>query len=492
MPGLTKIKGGFASVDALNENFDIIESLFEDVLFRKGDSVPNEMDRSIDMNSNRVFNLPENPQSDFDAVPWVKVKFIVESLESVDFQNIVDQVESIRDATEGFRNETESFRGEAEGFRNEAEEFRDEAETIVESDLQQEITIEHEWDFTGGLKIDGNNATHESNIKNHLENNVLPLKTLNSFIMQSDVSGSGQINDIAYGNGKVVAVGWGDGSIHVSDDNGRTFTRDSIGGAGTVFYGVATDGDSLWIAVGDDGNGDSMVYTSGDNADSWTESSITGDDDEILYGVTFNDEDPTRVVAVGNNGIVVRGESPGVFDLVGDKDSIDGLSPDLRDVAWIDTGTETRFVGVGTNGNIVVSNETASSWTVEEDAFNDGADFEKIVSDRSNVLAVGENETLAWSSSGGSFTNLDSPVTGDFKAVGVDLENSDKLWTVGHENGYVFSSLNPSEGHWFAVDIKAEDVPNGITFGNDTWFVTVGNDGDIYVSPYSKTILGSD
>ena len=495
MPELAKIKGGFASVDALNENFDKIEDLFDEVLFRRGNKTPNEMERNLDANSNRIFNLPD-PQSDHDAVPYITVKFVAESLEdAVDLKDAAQQsaedAEGFRNETEGFRDTAESHKNATEGFRNEAEEFRNEAETIVESDLQQEIDIEHVWNFTQGLKVEDNDSTHKGNLRDHLDEVVFPIKILNDFIVPSGLDTSGEIHDIAYGSGKLVVVGSDAGTdlMFISDDGGKTFSDVSDGGLGTFssLNSVATDGNGLWIVVGSD-DSNSVVFNSTDNGESWSEQSISGDDDEPLRGVTFND-DASRVVAVGDNGLVVRGSSPGLFELAGSKGDIDDgeSNPNLNDVAFGGTGfSDEIFVAVGNDGFIVRSNENASSWSIIEDNYNDGSDLNKISSDIvGRFLIVGEDETLAWSGDNGiSFSNINSPLTGDYKAIAVDLDSEERLWTVAHEDGLVIASSDPSEEDWFAVNVKSEETPNSLAFGDDTWFIGVGN--DLYRSLYIK------
>jgi hypothetical protein len=59
---LPEITSGYASVDKLNEAFQTIEQAFDNTLSLDG-SVPNSMSASLDMNSQRILNLP-TPTSD--------------------------------------------------------------------------------------------------------------------------------------------------------------------------------------------------------------------------------------------------------------------------------------------------------------------------------------------------------------------------------------------------------------------------------------------
>ena len=62
---LNNISSGFASVDALNTNFDLIETAFDNTLSRDGSS-PNTMSADLDMNSYKVLNITD-PVSLYDA-----------------------------------------------------------------------------------------------------------------------------------------------------------------------------------------------------------------------------------------------------------------------------------------------------------------------------------------------------------------------------------------------------------------------------------------
>ncbi len=55
---LTDITSAYDSITALNDNFAAIEAAMEKTLFRDG-TIPNEMNASLDMNSNRILNLPD-------------------------------------------------------------------------------------------------------------------------------------------------------------------------------------------------------------------------------------------------------------------------------------------------------------------------------------------------------------------------------------------------------------------------------------------------
>lgn len=54
---LNNISSGYASTSALNDNFALIETAFDNTLSLDG-STPNSMGADLDMNSNSILNLP--------------------------------------------------------------------------------------------------------------------------------------------------------------------------------------------------------------------------------------------------------------------------------------------------------------------------------------------------------------------------------------------------------------------------------------------------
>ena len=54
---LSDLSSGSYTVDLLNQNFELIEAAFENTLSRDG-TAPNMMQAHLDMNSNRILNLP--------------------------------------------------------------------------------------------------------------------------------------------------------------------------------------------------------------------------------------------------------------------------------------------------------------------------------------------------------------------------------------------------------------------------------------------------
>ena len=69
---LPHIQSGYLSAEKLNEALDTIEAAFDNTLSRDG-SVPNSMEATLDMNSNRIINLPV-PNSDHEPLTYGAAK----------------------------------------------------------------------------------------------------------------------------------------------------------------------------------------------------------------------------------------------------------------------------------------------------------------------------------------------------------------------------------------------------------------------------------
>jgi hypothetical protein len=92
---LTTIGSRYGSIDALNNNFDAIETALENTLSRDGTG-PNNMDANFDMDSNRIINLSDG-LNNADAVT---VKQLNGALQGVASGNIV-KLREIATATAG-------------------------------------------------------------------------------------------------------------------------------------------------------------------------------------------------------------------------------------------------------------------------------------------------------------------------------------------------------------------------------------------------------
>lgn len=68
---IAPIQAGYRSLQAYNQNFSNLQTAFDNTLSRDGTG-PNQMGSNLDMNSNRVINLPA-PGASTDAARWIDV-----------------------------------------------------------------------------------------------------------------------------------------------------------------------------------------------------------------------------------------------------------------------------------------------------------------------------------------------------------------------------------------------------------------------------------
>ena len=73
---LNTIGSRYGSIDALNANFDAIETALENTLSRDG-AAPNSMDTNLDMDSNRIINLTD-ALNNSDAVTLRQVNGLIQ------------------------------------------------------------------------------------------------------------------------------------------------------------------------------------------------------------------------------------------------------------------------------------------------------------------------------------------------------------------------------------------------------------------------------
>lgn len=92
---LNTIGSRYGSIDALNANFDAIETALENTLSRDG-TAPNGMDANLDIDSNRIINLADGIDNS-DAVTLRQVNGLIQGVHS---GNIV-KVREIATATAG-------------------------------------------------------------------------------------------------------------------------------------------------------------------------------------------------------------------------------------------------------------------------------------------------------------------------------------------------------------------------------------------------------
>jgi hypothetical protein len=97
---LTNLDNPSTAVSQINTNFANLQTAMDNTLSRDGTS-PNTMLASLDMNSNRIINLPE-PENDAEAARKVDVDTVQENLDEIEaaLQALVDEAEDFKDNAE--------------------------------------------------------------------------------------------------------------------------------------------------------------------------------------------------------------------------------------------------------------------------------------------------------------------------------------------------------------------------------------------------------
>ena len=218
---------------------------------------------------------------------------------------------------------------------------------------------------------------------------------------------SHQLWDVAYGNGRWVAVSASGGILTATDPAGSW----AAGRTSEFLNGVAY-GNGRWVAVGLDG----VVITATDPTGSWTTAADSGTDfslEDVAYA-------NGRWVAVGSVNLVTAIDPTGTWTPVNN-----GISSLLSGVAY-SNGT---WVAVGTalgNGAIVTATDPTSSWTAAAGS----------ISTPLSGVAYGNGRWVAMGTDGAIFTAADPTAT----------------WTAATSNTFnALSGVAYANGRWAIV-----------------------------------------
>jgi hypothetical protein len=257
----------------------------------------------------------------------------------------------------------------------------------------------------------------------------------------SDVEGAfgrSQIWDIAYGNGRFVAVG-DDGKMAYSSD-GRTWTaiQPGYGARQSKFTnairGIAWGGNEF-IAVGYDTR---MAYSdNGLNWNGWDESLVGGNS---ILCITYGGN---RFVAGGDNGKIIYMHDGGNWTGVGE--SRFGEKSILA-LAWGDN----VYVAAGQDGQIAWSND-AANWDYVDGNFG-GAFIRGLAWGNNYFVAAGDSGKIARSPNGREWESISSPFGANSGIQSVAFGGGIFI-AVGHDgkmarsaDGLVWTAIEPGNG----------------------------------------------
>lgn len=278
----------------------------------------------------------------------------------------------------------------------------------------------------------------------------------------SSILKGGTLNDVTFGNGMFVAVGY-HGTIVASVD-GKKWTSHNAEYP-YILHGISF-GNGMFVAVGDIPAGGNIILISTDGlqwtSKTWNSSLFN------LYNVKYCNG---TFVAVGRDIQLVYGDK----DLI--LTSPNGLdwyqySPWLRKFPlWSVTGDNGRFVAVGTKGTILTSID-GKRWTEQNPGVEDT--LYDITFGNGKFVAVGENGTIITSTDMVHWTRQNAGTTD--RLMGVAYGN-DRFMVVGEIPGLSIGRILTSKDgiNWENSNQKGKKLGPlyKVTYGNGR-FVAVG------------------
>jgi PKD repeat protein len=282
------------------------------------------------------------------------------------------------------------------------------------------------------------------------------------------------LNDIAFGGGKLVAVG-AKGTYRISTDGGASWGTGgtvAASSANIYLYGLIHDGTNFVVAGEDYDFSVSawkgVIYTSPDGT-TWTRRHYSG---ATLKDVAFGGG---VYVATGNAGALWRSTNATTWSPISS-----GVAVNLNGVAYGNGG----FVSVGAASNgssgTVLTSPDGNTWTNTSAAaglgVNQGFYDAEYCNDR--FLASGWYTKIRHSTNNGaSFATTQTGTRqipafayghGIYFAAGVDKDNGDAD----------INLISTDGANWSALTTASQDNRNGVLFHNNT-FITVGEAGSI-------------
>lgn len=270
------------------------------------------------------------------------------------------------------------------------------------------------------------------------------------------------LNDVAFGNGRFVAVG---GNFNIANSsNGVDWTSQFVMNA-PPFNGV-TFGNGLFVAVG------AFGYTStSTNGTIWSGPfSFTG---THLHSVSWGNG---TFVAVGTNGVILNSLNGTAWPL-----RVSGRTNSLTGVTY----GNGRFVVVGNSGAVLVSTNGGTNWI--SGTSGTLANLADVTSGNGQFVAVGTSGTLLTSTDGLVWTARASGTSADLTGV---TYGGGRFVAVGNATGADDGLTTSVNGiSWVASPLPRTALWNDVVFGHGN-FVAVGQGGAILQSGQGPYILG--
>jgi len=310
---LTTITSRYASVDALNANFEAIEEALENTLSRDG-TAPNVLEADIDVNGNRILNLP-TPSTSGEPINlgWAVANY-------PDFQTVA-------------------------GLATEIEALGDIVTEIIEV-----------YNKRSSIITVGNNIGAVINVGDNISNVVTTSAYINPIITVSN-----NVSSIQTVKNNINSVNTVAGAI----SNVNTVAG-SIASVNTV-SGISSDVTAVALINGD------VTTVSGISADVTT---VAADGTDIGT-VATNIADVNTVAGISGNVTTVAGDTANIGTVAGnivDVNTVANISADVSDVAGISTNV-TTVAGIQSDVSAVAANNvnvsTVAANIVDVNAFAD-------------------------------------------------------------------------------------------------------------------------
>ncbi|MGB0990890.1 MAG: PKD domain-containing protein [Akkermansiaceae bacterium] len=282
---------------------------------------------------------------------------------------------------------------------------------------------------------------------------------------------SANLQDIASGGGRLMAVGRSSGTYRTSTD-GVTWTGGQIGNNRSLF-GIVHDG-SQFIAVGQNYDFSvpdwvGVIYTSTDGT-SWTSAHSGG---EILRDIEFNNG---VYIATGDAGTILRSTNGTSWSSVSS-----GVSTNLHAVSYGDGDFVIAGANSSSQGATILTSSDGTSWTNTSAGAGTSQGFFHIKFLQDRFLASGFHTRFRVSTDGGD-TFADTSL------------GNIRMPALAHGNGIYFAGgryLSGGTGRlnlistdgitWSSASASGSEDRNAAVFFQNT-FITVGNSGEIWQS----------
>jgi hypothetical protein len=285
-------------------------------------------------------------------------------------------------------------------------------------------------------------------------------------------------NSIAFGNGKWIAVGFDSNATIKSSTNGSVWSDTSNivpisqgeESSGAGLFGIATDGNGKWVAVGNQGlaeNGKTIIFSS-DNGVTWA-ASANG------FNMSNGLSDRAWAVAYGNNVWMAVGHyttSIGYERWVKVATTFNAVTGPN----WVDkpAGDNEALVGFGLSNPAICVAYGDGRWCVGGQDMNEPA--------YGSIMYSNDNGTT-WIKSTGSFdgscNGIATDGNGNWVAVGISYQNNNTI-KYSSNNGATWTDTTTS-------------LANLFSYGNSVTYKPLQN-GGIWIatgSGNSNTILYS-